>query len=299
MKTIKHILILIFILANSYGLFAQKYRGYQQWFFGAHIGYNAFWGDVTDNGNHIIPGGPFQQSFYQDRNMMYGAWFGKEFSKKMFFRTQFINGYLVGTSNFDKKRFVSTNREFNIILGFDLVDFMEWDNKSPWDLYFFGGIGMLSFQSKLTSMTSGEVLRYAPFDSAKYAANQRIMTPAFPFGIGINYTIENRLRLSIETTIRTVSSDWLDSEVSKKRALEGYTYTTFGITYIFNMPKKGSIRSGGNGNFEAMSDNSGKQYRKKRTNGSISSNPFKHQAPRRNSIKMKSKSRSRTFKTPK
>ncbi len=299
MKTAKNILVVAMILAFSLNLNAQKYKGYQQWFFGAHIGYNAFWGDITDNGNHIIPGGPFQKSFYQDRNMMYGAWFGKEFSKIMFFRTQFINGYLVGASNFDKKRFVSTNREFNIVLALDLVDFMEWDNKSPWDLYLFGGVGVLSFQSKLTSMNSGEIIRYAPFDSIKYAANHRMISPVFPFGVGLNYTIENRLRFTIETTIRSVSSDWLDSEVSKKRALEGYTYTSFGVTYVFNMPKKGSMGGGGNGNFEAMSDNSGKNYRKKRNNGSVSSNPFKNQVPRRNTAKIKGNPRGKTFKTPK
>lgn len=299
MRTVKHLIISVLLFMTYFSSSAQHFRSYQQWNIGAHVGYNAFWGDITDNGNHIIPGGPFQQSFYQDRNIMYGAWLGKDFNKKVSFRSQFIYGYIVGTSNFDKKRFVSSNREFNITFAFDLVDFFDGDPKSPWDWYVYGGAGILSFRSSLTSMNSGEVLRYAPFDSLKYASKQRIITPVFPFGMGVNYKIGTSLRLTLETSIRTASSDWLDSEVSKKRSLEGYTYTSFGITYVFDFPRKGGIGSWRSGSFDAMSDNSAKQYRKKRNNGSISSNPFRNQAPRRGSAKIKSPRRGKTFKTPK
>ncbi len=287
------------ILFLFWGIFlnAQNYRKHQQWFFGAHAGYNAFWGDITDNGNHIVPGGPFQESFYKDRKLMYGGWLGKEFNNKISFRSQFIYGKMVGTSEFDKKQFTSTNREFNITLAFDLVDLLGWDNKSPWDWYVYGGIGILSFRSSLTSLNSGETIRYAPFDSLKYNSKGRLMTMVFPFGTGINYNLDQNWRITLETNMRSASSDWLDSELSKKRSFEGYSLTTLGITYIFDLPKKGS-RGSRSSNFEAMSDNSGKEYRKRRHNGNISQNPFKHQRPYRSSVKVKSSRRSKIFKTP-
>lgn len=289
------ILILFMILGNV--LNAQGYRKHQQWFFGAHAGFNAFWGDVTDNGNHIVPGGPFQESYYKDRKLMYGAWLGKEFNNKISIRSQFIYGQMVGTSNFDKKQFFSSNREFNVTVAFDLVDLFDWDRKSPWDWYVYGGIGILSFRSELYSLNSGEMIRYAPFDSLKFNTKGRLMTMVIPFGTGINYNLNQNWRFTLETNMRSASSDWLDGESSKKRSFEGYSLTTIGVTYIFDLPKKGN-RGSRNSNFEAMSDNSGKEYRKKRYNGNVSQNPFKYQRPYRSSVKLKSSRRSKVFKTP-
>lgn len=97
--------------------------------------------------------------------------------------------------------------------------------------------------------------------------------------------------------MRSASSDWLDGEVSKKRNFEGYSLTSIGVTYVFNIPKKGN-RGSRHSNFEAMSDNTGKEYRKVRHNGNISKNPFKQQRPYRSSVKIKGQRRGKVFKTP-
>lgn len=296
MRFRKNIILVLFLILGT-TLSAQNYRKHQQWFFGAHAGYNAFWGDITDNGNHILPGEPFQESYYKDRKVMYGAWLGKEFNNKFSFRTQFIYGQMVGTSDFDKKQFSSSNREFNVTLAIDLVDLFDWNHKSPWDWYVYGGIGVLSFRSTLYSLNSGEIIRFAPFDSIKFHSNRRLMTMVIPFGMGINYNLTKNWRFTLETNMRSASSDWLDGEVSKKRNFEGYSLTSIGVTYVFNIPKKGN-RGSRHSNFEAMSDNTGKEYRKVRHNGNISKNPFKQQRPYRSSVKIKGQRRGKVFKTP-
>ncbi|MDD2413042.1 MAG: hypothetical protein PHR79_09040 [Bacteroidales bacterium] len=291
-----NIILLLFLIFGT-TLSGQNYRKHQQWFFGAHAGYNAFWGDITDNGNHFLPGGPFQESYYKDRKVMYGGWIGKEFNNKFSFRSQFIYGQMVGTSDFDKKQFSSSNREFNITLAVDLVDVFDWNHKSPWDWYVYAGIGVLSFRSTLYSLNSGEIIRYAPFDSLNFNSNRRLMTMVIPFGTGINYNLNKNWRFTLETNMRSASSDWLDGEVSNKRNFEGYSLTTLGVTYVFDFPKKGN-RGSRHNNFEAMSDNTGKEYRKVRHNGNISKNPFQNRRSHRSSVKIRRQGRGKVFRIP-
>jgi len=71
MRKYSFIIILLFILFFN-KTYSQINSRFQDWFIGAELGLNTFWGDITDNENHFIPAGPFQAGYYKDRKWTWG-----------------------------------------------------------------------------------------------------------------------------------------------------------------------------------------------------------------------------------
>lgn len=290
--------ILIMIFTSAQLSFAQMNKGNERWFVGGHGGVNAFWGDITDNGNHIFPGGPFQEGYYKDRKGMYGIILGKEINSRFSFRAQYIRGNLRSTSDFDKKKFSSRINETNLSLHINLIDLFGGDSKSPWTIDLFAGMGMLSFRSIASSTITGETIRTAPNDSLSYALKKNMNTLVIPFGLSINYNINENFRLSFETTMHSANSDWLDAEASKKRSFEGYSYSGLSFIYFFNIPTKEMRRSNTRGNFKAETDTEGKNYRNYQRNGKVGTSNHRRK-PYRSAVKGKPRKSGKVFKVPK
>lgn len=295
----KQTLLLLFVLFSA-SVFGQFNRSYEDWFIGLHGGANSLWGDVTDNENHFIPGGPFQEGFYKDREFMWGASFGKNISPIYSLRAQFLFGPIKSHTVAENQYMRGDIRDYSGILNIDFIDLFNWSTKSNWDLYGLVGLGFTRFRSELFNSKNDSLLRYAPNDSLKYFRNKSITTLSLPIGIGVNYKIGNRIVINAESSIRYLNSDWLDALVDSKRMMEGFGYLSIGLIYRFDMPRTGSTwMRKSNHSFDSQKDNSGSSYRSKRRNGNIATDPFKNSSNRKSSIKTGVKRKKKVFKLKK
>ncbi|MEI6349246.1 MAG: DUF6089 family protein [Bacteroidota bacterium] len=299
----KAILILLLVISSS--VFGQLNRSYEDWYIGLHGGMNSLWGDVTDNDNHFLPGGPFQQGFYQDRKFMWGVSVGKNLSPIYAMRAQFISGPITSHTVSERQFMTGTIQDYTLSLSVDFIDLFDWSTKSDWDFYGFIGLGFSKFRSQLYSSIVNDsvnqpLINFSPNDSLKFYNNKYTTTFSIPFGLGVNYKIGRKLVVNVESSLRYLNTDWLDGIVSNKRSFEGFGYLSVGVSYRFNLPRGGSTWSRKtNHGFDAHKENSGAAYRNKRHNGNMSTDPFNNIGNKKSSIKGRRKSKGKTFKTPK
>lgn len=302
-KKILFLNLFLLLLLSSFG---QINRMHEDWCIGAHIGTTSLWGDITDNENHFLPGGPFQKGFYEDRKMMWGASIGKNLSTVYNLKAQLLFGSVTGQTTVEKMFMNSTIQDYTLIFSADFIDLFKWASKSDWDFYGFVGLGFTRFRSQLNSSILNDtvhqpILDYSPNDSTKYFKKKYSSTISIPFGLGINYKIGNKLVINAESSIRYLYTDWLDAVVSPKRRFEGFGFLSVGITYRFDLPRGGSVwAKKSNHSFDSQKENTSASYRNKRRNGDISSDPFNNRSNGKSSIKSGSlkKKKRKTFKTP-
>lgn len=301
MRSKLKILFIGLILLLQVKSFAQLNRSYEDWFVGGHLGMTSFWGDVTDNDNHILPGGPFQKGFYEDRKMMYGFSVGKNISPKYSLRGQFLFGDITSHTISEKQIMKSAIQDYNLVLNVDFIDLFDWATKSDWDFYGLIGLGFTRYRSLLTSSIHADsIIDYSPNDPAKYNLNKYSFAITIPFGLGVNYKLGKHWVFNAESSIRYVNTDHLDAIVSNKRSFEGFGYLSIGVAYRFDLPRGGSMWSKkSNHSFDAQKENSSATYRNRRHNGSVSTDPFNNRGNNKSSIKIKSKRKKKVFKTPK
>ena len=251
-KKIIFLLLGLFLLeTNGYG---QLNRSYEDWFIRGHFGMTSLWGDVTDNDNHIIPGGPFQSGFYQDRKIMWGVSAGKNISPVYSLRGQFLFGSITSHTIAEKQFMNSTVQDYSLIFNVDFIDLFDWATKSNWDFYGFAGLGLVRYRSTLnSSIASDSIIDTSPNDPVKYNLNKYNSAFSIPFGLGVNYKIGNHWVINVESSIRYVGTDWLDAIVSNKRSFEGFGFLSVGVIYRFDLPRGGSMWSRkSNHNFDAQ-----------------------------------------------
>jgi len=298
MKFLKHI-VLISIVLSSINIYSQVYSRFEDWIVGANAGINTFWGDVTDNENHFIPAGPFQKGFYNDRNPMWFFSLGKSITPtySLKFQTAFCN--FSSNSSADKKYMKGNLQDFSLIFSYDFLDLFTKSKKSDWDIYGFAGIGLCRLRSVLYNSINNEIISFSPNDSNKYFSDRYLVVTSIPIGVGVNYKINKHWVLNFETSMRYYG-DKLDADYIDKRSAEGLSYSSIGIIYHFNLPRGGSFFNRSiNHSFDAQKDNTAKVYRKKRSNGSIASDPQKNRLNKRSPVKNKIKRKKLFFKTPK
>lgn len=293
-------LFLCLILFRTAG-FGQLNRSYEDWFVGGHFGMTSLWGDVTDNDNHFLPGGPFQNGFYKDREMMYGFSVGKNISPVYTLKGQFLFGSISSHTVAEKQIMSSTIQDYTLVLNVDFIDLFDWASKSNWDFYGLVGIGFSRYRTLLnSSVVTDSIIDFSPNDPVKYGLNKYSSAISIPFGLGVNYKIGNHWMVNAESSIRYLNTDHLDAIVSNKRAFEGFGFFSVGVTYRFDLPRGGSMWSKkSNHSFDAQKDNSSSSYHDRRHNGSITTDPFNNKGNKKSSVKIKSSRKKKTFKTPK
>ncbi|MEZ5196115.1 MAG: hypothetical protein R2764_06860 [Bacteroidales bacterium] len=62
--------------------------------------------------------------------------------------------------------------------------------------------------------------------------------PSFPIGGGLDFRINDRWDINLETTIRFFDSDKLDGYISGEK-MDAYYYTSLGLGYSFGKAKEG------------------------------------------------------------
>ncbi|MDT8309347.1 MAG: outer membrane beta-barrel protein [Bacteroidales bacterium] len=208
-----------------------NYHFHEQWYVGLTLGSSTFYGDLTDKTNKLSRNNPFQQSFYNDRKFMYGLTMSKRVNGAFWLRANFLSGNIQSTKESVNMFFKSNMYEFSLI---GMVNFSELiaggDRDRPVNIYGFAGIGMASYASWKRDLFTDSLIR-------KVGNGKRNQEFLFPFGVGVDYKVNNYFTVNAEVSMRKVSGDDLDAHLDANGPFEGFGYLSVGINYQFDMPQ--------------------------------------------------------------
>lgn len=212
---------------------AQFYKGNQNWFAGVQVGMNAFWGDVDDGSNHIVPGGPFQSGFYKNHGIVGTVHFGKEITPFLTMRLQFRVENLKGQHRPDSLRFASPlNFELTALATIDILDLANANER--WDFYPIIGIGAFAFRSTLYDMQTSKELDRFPQKETTIGKQKYGFSFALPFGLGVNFRATPRVHVNFETVMTWMGNDGIDIKLAKPKSFEGIWRSSLGVSFLFD-----------------------------------------------------------------
>ena len=228
---------------------------------GGSVGLSYYMGDVN-------PRKPFM-----DSKLGWGVLVRYYDNTRWAFRLAYSNLQLNGSdkaSNYRPERGLSFNTNVHdvaLIAEFNFLDYFTGSKRNGVSPYLFGGISVLSFNPKAADGTElCNVLTDVDYDktipdngSAKYSK----LAASIPFGIGVKYSLGQKLGAAIEWRWDYSFTDWLDDchayypkenneysdptnftgnsgqmyiERGNKHDNDWYGYLNFSLTYKFVLP---------------------------------------------------------------
>ncbi|MCY1720105.1 DUF6089 family protein [Prolixibacteraceae bacterium Z1-6] len=200
-------LLLVFVtVLITVSVYAQKTADIGIW-----GGSSTLWGDMDENK-------PFQTF-----NLNYGAYFRYNINARVGVRAMFLNGTFANEDfvenapwSFDKN--VS---EFTVQAEINYLRYILGERKMRFSPYVTIGLGMAYFKYNFRPVEIAEFnpdypvlnnpdLEIDPDTGLPKEYEENVVTPTIPFGIGIKYTIGERLGLGVEYQMRKYMSDQLD-----------------------------------------------------------------------------------------
>uniref|UniRef100_UPI00321638D7 type IX secretion system protein PorG n=1 Tax=uncultured Draconibacterium sp. TaxID=1573823 RepID=UPI00321638D7 len=195
----KLLLVFVTVLVTVSG-YAQKTADIGIW-----GGSSALWGDMDENY-------PFQTF-----NLNYGAYFRYNINARVGIRAMFLNGtfanddYVENTPwSFDKN--VS---EFTVQAEINYLRYILGERKMRFSPYVTIGLGIsyfkYDFRPEEIMLFNPDYPKLETDESGGYIGqDESVAAPTIPFGIGVKYTIGERLGIGVEYQMRKYMSDQLD-----------------------------------------------------------------------------------------
>ncbi len=241
------------------------YRLNEKWSINLNLGYNNFYGDLKDKKVGFIQSTPFHKYFYENRKMMYGFMLSKDLSDVFSIRGQLLFGKLRSSKVSENTYFTANLYEYNINTKINLSNIIFGKyNYRKYTLYASIGIGLIDWNNRRMTIDSGIPISGNGFAKNVESGYRRNTTEGIiPIGLGLDYRINDKLLLSIETTLRGINTDQLDSYIDKAKKIEGFGYTSIALIYNFDFDAVHLGLSSPKYNGKS-SDPSIKRYNKKR-----------------------------------
>lgn len=274
-KNVTLAIILTFISLLGFGQAKLDYDNDSRWFWGVNVGTTWHSTDVktkTDWGYGLTLGRSFNYnygrkvSFDLRGRYLYGEWLGQNTSTTDFTRAN--NALSKGTTNYKDS------------LGFGVLNFQSrmhrialelvlhangLRERTAWDLYVFGGIGISGFQTKGNLLdAAGKLYRYdslpdytqstlnttldksyeTSLDGTSSGTVNFIMAPSLGFGIG--YQVGKRFSMGLEHKTTFTRIDYFDGVNNPDGARENDLYHYTSAYLRFQVKKRNYYRGGGN-----------------------------------------------------
>ncbi|MCB2220060.1 MAG: outer membrane beta-barrel protein [Bacteroidetes bacterium] len=201
---------------------------YYQWYINVNGGISQAYGDILSGSWH----GDMLSN--DDIEFGYGIRLGKHISPVFGIYGSYINSPLTGISGKDTK---------NMYFETDLSDFILGTTVSFSNLFF-------GYKPRLINIYGTTGIGLVDFDA--YAYRQDTDPPEqvgegypgttetmIPTGAGVDFRLNNRWDINLETTIRWFDSDKLDGYVSGEKN-DAYFFTSLGVGYSFWRPSTGA-----------------------------------------------------------
>ncbi len=204
----------------------------------------------TDISNYLFAPSP------KTWKLGYGVYGGWQFSPIWGIRAQFANGQLAGlrtnkdallkaASGFDEVRFKAFLLDYHLDLTVDLNTLFAGYRDRKFNLFAIGGIGQVEWQTKSFDNISGAEWRNNGYGAdnpvvtgegtKKGLTKDRTMAYEIPVGLGVNWHFAPKWHAALETQLKFVDSDRLDTWTKGAAAVkfDMYSYTHVGVYYHF------------------------------------------------------------------
>lgn len=207
---------------------------FDNWQVNVNVGTNLFFGDIQQ----------YRRAPYkEDWRVAYGLILRKQLSPVIGLGFQLLNGQLHGTrfnyaggdKMFDAKVF---EYNFNGTLNFSNL-FAGYNPSRTFSIYGVAGIGFSNWASDLKDYHTGKIIKSSGYTGK--GPGKRTTEIVVPFGLGMNLDFNDNFGLNIESTLRPVNSDLLDTWQSGFK-YDIYNYTSLGLYYNLNNLNLGFLR---------------------------------------------------------
>ncbi len=198
-KMKKLLLVFVTVLITVSG-YAQKTADIGIW-----GGSSTVFGDMDEN----LP--------FQSFNLNYGAYFRYNVNARIGVRAMFLHGQFAGNGEVETAPwgFDKSVEDFSVQAEINYLRYILGSKKMKFSPYVTIGLGMAYFTYNLRPT---EIAAFNPDYPGLYDAGgnlnpdseEKVATPTLPFGIGIKYTLGERLGIGVEYQMRKYLSDGLD-----------------------------------------------------------------------------------------
>ncbi len=152
-------------------------------------------------------------------------------------RGQFAYGKLAGTRRAWGKYFDNDYLEFNLNTTINVNNlFSPYRRDRLVNTYVIFGLGLLNYNTYVYQPGSNKLIQTVGGGAGK-SFGGRTLEGVLHGGLGIDFRINDRLSINLETANRIMNSDMLDGHVSGFK-FDVYNYTAVGLAYKFAFSKK-------------------------------------------------------------
>lgn len=197
---------------------------------GAFVGTSYYIGELN-------PGLPFNQA-----QLAYGGLARYNLNRRWALKLSYSRGKVKGSDetggnvNDRELSFQSVINDFAIVAEFSFWEYFTGSKRNYFTPYIFGGIGYFTFNPQTLDGVDLQPLgtegQNIGFDG-RSPYNQSGLS--FPFGIGVKYSVSERLGLSLETGMRKTFTDYID-DVSTTYYLDGNSINPSNTAQVLSDP---------------------------------------------------------------
>ncbi|MEZ5082488.1 MAG: hypothetical protein R2750_03420 [Bacteroidales bacterium] len=203
---------------------------YYQWYLNANVGMTQAYGDILAGNWHgdMLQGESIQAGL--------GLKLGKHVSTVFGIYGSFLAANLSGISGKDTKnlRFQSNLKEGILGVNMSLSNLIFGYKPRLLNFYLTSGLGLINFSPSVYNLDTDERV-IVPGKAEDWDNTTEALVPV---GGGLDFRLNNRWDINLETTLRLVDGDKLDGYVSGENT-DGFFYTSVGVGYSFWRPKSG------------------------------------------------------------
>jgi OOP family OmpA-OmpF porin len=244
MRTIKRGMILLISMMFAQNLFAQientiepEYKSFNRFYIGLNGGTMVTFTNIKQQDYMPVSG---------EWKFGGGAIVGYQVSPILGLQGQFIYGDLAGEKTNWRNNVVANLKFSSNLMEYGVnatVSLSKWwaprlKLNEKLDFYGMLGFGFISFRAQLTTLDQGVFVAARGYDSNGNKQGSRTLETVFPIGLGVKYRITEKIFINLETNLRNLNSDKLDAFERQYNPRDKYSYTHFGINYIFGKKEK-------------------------------------------------------------
>jgi hypothetical protein len=228
-------LLFLTLSCLSIGALAQEkntgFSLYRDWALGINAGPNLFIGDL-----------PFAGTSMRNYKLGYSFFVQKQLNNWLSVRAQALNGKLAGSGTYYDSdlmangvaAFSANVFEYNLSLAFDVSYlFNGYNPERVLQLYGLAGGGFSNWKTSSYNIETGVVVGGNGSGSGN-GINGRTLEPVIPLGMGLNWRVNDFMKLHAETSLRTVKSDIQDG-IPGGFKYDMSWYTGAGVTFGFDV----------------------------------------------------------------
>ena len=172
---------------------------------------------VTGGGMYYM-GDLNPEKLFEFTQPAFGFVYRYNFNNRVAIRSGLLVGNVRGDDSITQYRverglnFSSDIYEVSAVAEFNFFDYYTGSTRSYITPYIFGGIGAFMYNPKAVYRSETYVLRNQPAEGVNYTPVSGLLpvSVCFPFGIGVKYSVNDFIGLTLEWGMRKTMTDYID-----------------------------------------------------------------------------------------